>query len=86
MLVLSRKLNESIMIGDEIEVTVVEIQGDQVRLGVQAPRSVRVYRREVYQAIQEQNRAAALSVPGPGKIDQLLQEIAREIKNEKKGE
>lgn len=75
MLVLTRKANESIMIGDEIEVTVVEIQGDQIRIGIQAPRSMRVYRREVYQAIQEENRQAAITLPAPEKLGQLLQNM-----------
>ena len=61
MLILSRKLNESIMIGDSIEISVVEIKGDQVKIGIQAPNSVKVYRKEVYTAIQEENKLAALS-------------------------
>lgn len=52
MLVLSRKRNESIMIGDKVVVTVVEIRGDKVRLGVEAPTDTAVHRREVYDAIQ----------------------------------
>lgn len=61
MLVLSRKVNETIMVGDEIEIQVIEIRGDQVKLGVKAPKSVRVFRREVFDSIQEENRAAASS-------------------------
>lgn len=61
MLILSRKLNESIVIGDKVEISVVDIKGDQVKLGIQAPRDVKVYRREVYQAIQKENEAAAQS-------------------------
>lgn len=56
MLVLSRKKNESIIINDHITVTVVEIRGDKVRLGIEAPKEVSVHRREVYEAIQEQAR------------------------------
>ncbi len=59
MLILARKHNEKIMIGDDVEVSVVEIKGDQVKLGISAPRDVKVYRAEVYEAIQEENRAAA---------------------------
>ena len=55
MLVLSRKKNESIVINNEITVVVVEIRGDKVRLGVEAPREVPVHRREVYDAIQRNN-------------------------------
>lgn len=61
MLILSRKVNESIIIGDQIILSVVDIKGDQVKLGIQAPRHVKVYRQEVYEAIQEENRAAAMS-------------------------
>lgn len=54
MLVLSRKKNESICIGNDIEVVVVEVRGDKVRLGIQAPKDVTVHRREVYEAIARQ--------------------------------
>jgi len=57
MLVLSRKKNESIIINDDITVTVIEIRGDKVRLGIEAPKHVSVHRREVYEAIQNQSRA-----------------------------
>lgn len=56
MLVLSRKKNESIIINDHITITVVEIRGDKVRLGIDAPKDVVVHRREVYEAIQSQLR------------------------------
>lgn len=56
MLVLSRKKNESIIIDDHIVITVVEIRGDKVRLGIDAPKEISVHRREVYEAIQEQFR------------------------------
>ena len=56
MLVLSRKKDESIIINDHIRVTIVEIRGDKVRLGIDAPKEVSVHRREVYEAIQNQNR------------------------------
>jgi len=59
MLVLSRKKNESVMIGDNIEVKVIAIEGDQVRIGIEAPRDIQVYRREVYLAIQEENKLAS---------------------------
>ena len=57
MLVLSRKKNESIIINDNITVTVIEIRGDKVRLGIEAPKDVTVHRREVYEAIQNQAKA-----------------------------
>ena len=72
MLVLSRQRYETIMIGDDIEVTVVDIRGDKVRLGITAPREVSVHRKEVYDAIRRENRAAAQVKPedlsGLGKI------------------
>lgn len=59
MLVLSRQRDETIMIGDDIEITVVDIRGDKVRLGITAPTHVPVHRKEIYDAIQRENRAAA---------------------------
>lgn len=59
MLVLSRQRDETIMIGDSIEITVVDVRGDKVRLGITAPTSVAVHRKEVYEAIQRENRNAA---------------------------
>lgn len=60
MLVLTRKRDESIMIGDEIKITVVDVRGDQVKLGIEAPRHIPVHREEIYREIQEENRRAAL--------------------------
>lgn len=59
MLVLSRQRDETIMIGDDIEITVVDIRGDKVRLGINAPRQVQVHRKEVYDAIKRENAAAS---------------------------
>ena len=59
MLILSRRLNEKIVIGDDIVVSVVEVRGDQVKLGIDAPRNVKVFRQEVFDAIQEENKKAA---------------------------
>jgi carbon storage regulator len=59
MLVLSRQRDESIIIGDNIVVTIVDVRGDKVRLGIDAPREVSVHRREVYEAIQRENQNAA---------------------------
>jgi carbon storage regulator len=63
MLVLSRRANQSIVIGSDVVVTVLEVRGDHVRLGIQAPRTVTVHREEVYAEIQRENRSAA-SVAG----------------------
>jgi carbon storage regulator len=57
MLVLTRKSNQSIMIGDEIEITVLSIMGEKVRIGIEAPRAVPVFRKEVYVEIQEDRTA-----------------------------
>jgi carbon storage regulator len=59
MLVLSRQRDETIMIGDEVEITVVDIRGDKVRLGITAPARIAVHRKEVYEAIRAENQAAA---------------------------
>lgn len=60
MLVLTRKRDESIIIGDSIKVTVVDVRGDQVKIGIEAPRSIPVHREEIYKEIQEENRRASL--------------------------
>lgn len=62
MLILARKLNESIIIDSNIVVSVIDIKGDQIKLGIEAPREVKVFRKEVFDAIQAENRAAARSV------------------------
>ena len=59
MLVLTRKVNQSIVIGEGIEVVVVEVRGEQVRLGIKAPDNVKVYRKEIFDLIQSENQAAA---------------------------
>ncbi len=59
MLVLTRKLHQSIVIGDQIEVVVLEVRGEQVRLGIKAPKDVTVHRKEIYEQIQEENKSAA---------------------------
>ena len=63
MLILSRKINEKIMIGEDISVSILEIRGDQVRVGVDAPKAVKVFRQEVFDAISAENKAAAESAP-----------------------
>lgn len=62
MLILTRKHNESIMVGDDIEIVVLEIKGEQIKLGVKAPDNIRVYRGEVYKEIQIENREAAANI------------------------
>ncbi len=59
MLALSRKINESIIVGNDVEITILEIKGDQVKIGISAPKSVSIYRKEIYQQIKESNQEAA---------------------------
>lgn len=59
MLVLTRKLHQSIVIGDQIEVVVLEVRGEQVRLGIKAPKDVTVHRKEIYEQIQEENKESS---------------------------
>ncbi len=63
MLVLTRKLGESIAIDDDVKIVVLQIKGRQVRLGIEAPRNTKIHREEVYIAIQDQNKAASESQP-----------------------
>jgi carbon storage regulator len=72
MLVLTRKSNQSIMIGDEIEVSVLSIMGEKVRIGIQAPRSIPVFRKEVYLEIQQEKAAAKGS---RDEVDTALEEL-----------
>ena len=83
MLVLTRAINEAIMIGENIEITIVDVKGDKVRIGIRAPRQTPVHRKEVYLSIKQANIEAAQATPesleglkglmdrkGPGKKDQ----------------
>jgi len=63
MLVLSRKVNQSIMVGDNVRVVVVAVDRDQVKLGIEAPREIAVHRSEIYEEIQRSNRSAAAAQP-----------------------
>jgi carbon storage regulator (csrA) len=67
MLVLTRKKNESIIIGDNIEICVIDVSGDQVKMGIRAPKTVSIHRKEVFEEIQEENKKAAEAVD-PGKL------------------
>ena len=71
MLALARKVNESIIINDDIEVSILEIKGDQVKVGIKAPKSVPVYRKELYLQIQEAN-AEAVKAADPAALSELL--------------
>jgi carbon storage regulator len=74
MLVLTRKSNQSIMIGDEIEVSVLSIMGEKVRIGIQAPRDIPVFRKEVYLEIQQENMAAGASARA--EVDDALKRLS----------
>ena len=62
MLALARKINQSIMIGNDIEVTLLEIKGDQIKIGISAPQNVPIYRKEIFDQIQQENKNAGQEV------------------------
>lgn len=73
MLILTRKVGESVAIGDDIQVSVIEIKGSQVKIGIRAPRDVTVHREEIYLKIQDENRRAAqVSTEALGTVEELL--------------
>lgn len=73
MLALSRKQNESIMIGNDIEITILDVRNDQVKIGINAPKHVGIYRKEIYLQIQQENKNAIESVaPALDEIEQLF--------------
>ena len=75
MLVLTRKLGESIAIDDHIKIMVVQIKGKQVRLGIQAPKETKIHRQEVYEAIQDSNKEAATA--SPKSVSQVVDMLKR---------
>ena len=79
MLVLTRKSNQSIMIGDDIEVSVLSIMGEKVRIGIQAPRDIPVFRKEVYLEIQEE-RAESAAASSTGSGSGLRAEVDSELR------
>lgn len=82
MLVLSRQRDESIIIGDNIVVTIVDVRGDKVRLGIDAPTEIPVHRQEVYEAIQRENqRASQLETKDARKIGKSTDAPPRDKKN-----
>ena len=76
MLVLTRKTNQSIMIGDDVEVTVLAVSRDKIRLGITAPRDIPVFRKEVYISIQEEG-ANGDAEPAAEAVDEALDELAK---------
>lgn len=80
MLILKRKIGESIMVGDDVEITLLEKDGDTVKIGINAPRSIRVFRKEIFEEIKAANQTA-LHAPIMG---DLLKEFKNKMKNEEK--
>jgi carbon storage regulator len=78
MLILSRKENQSIMIGEDVEITVVSIKGDHIKLGIQAPKNVKVYRKELYDEIQAANIQASKITPD------TLKDLGKLLKDKEK--
>jgi carbon storage regulator len=71
MLILTRKPGESLYIGDDVKVTIVEIKGNQIRIGIDAPADLRIYREEIYKQILEENKNAAEAVMSGSALEQL---------------
>ena len=84
MLILARKTNEKIMIGDQIEIAIIDIKGDQVEIGINAPKAIKVYRQEVYTAIQRENIEAAKAKPD--RLSQMDNIITSGAASRKKGD
>jgi len=72
MLVLSRKKGESVVIGDNVEFVILDVEGDTVKVGIRAPKDIEIFRKEVYQAIQEANREASKKPISLSQLSKLL--------------
>ena len=74
MLVLTRKIGESIKINDDVKITVIDVKGKNIRLGIEAPKATKVYREEVFLKIKQENKTAASTPSGfdPGKINEFV--------------
>jgi carbon storage regulator len=86
MLILTRKTGEAIRIGDSITLRIIELRGNQVRIGIEAPRNISVHREEVYDLIQQQNQAAACSSPRtPDELTSIWKARSSSAKESKSG-
>lgn len=84
MLVLGRKINQSVMIGDEIVITVLAVDGDQIKIGIQAPSHITILRQELYEAVKQENlRAAKLSAQANGHLLSALKPLFPKSKDNK---
>lgn len=83
MLILSRKIDQKIKIGDDITITLIEVHGDQVKIGVEAPKNVKVFRQEVFEAIQNENKAAVLEESKNNKTFESVSALAKLFKQQK---
>jgi carbon storage regulator len=72
MLVLARKKGESIMIGDQIEIVILSTEGDTVRIGIKAPKQIEIYRKEIYEDIQESNKEASIRPVSPMHLEKFI--------------
>ena len=86
MLVLARRINESIIIGDDIELIVIDIKGDQVKLGIKAPKRITVHRKEIYEEIQKENIAAVSSEFKPETLRELSDYFGKKRHKENKND
>jgi len=77
MLILSRKIDEKIKIGEDITITLIDVHGDQVKIGVEAPKNVKVFRQEVFDAIQDENKAAVVNTTEDSKAISVLSKLLK---------
>ncbi|WP_018132183.1 carbon storage regulator CsrA [Effusibacillus pohliae] len=82
MLVLARKVGESIMIGDEIEISVLDVRGEQVRIGIKAPDRINILRREIYDEIRCVNQDAKLSRDAADRLSEIMQLASKKDRDE----
>lgn len=75
MLVLTRKKKQSLMLGEDIEIQVLEVNGEQIRLGIKAPKAMKIYRKEIFDEIHRENAAAAEQNAGPEALKMLKEKI-----------